>query len=477
MRALILHFRSAPARGILEQQTNVDPLDSAGTDGVSLEIAKRQVLLEALGHKVAICSAYDWADFPIAALEFERAEVIRMRVSLFGPGDSHFVSEAELKSAFRGSVLELKSQLAKVIDAFGLDLLFVHNVLSLPVHPVATVSLAELLRETQLPCAAIHHDILSEGAYKFTPTCNFARSILEEYYPPKMPNLRHWTINTRNKRTLGEKGVAAEVIHDTMDFDQRLEAEERAIIRGRLRAKYGIEPHDVVLFVGARIVPNKQTELAGHLTAVLQSLRQEMVGRKLYHGEVFSSKSRVVLVLAGRPERAFVGYQDRLSELFDTLRIMWRYVGDDVRPHRYENEGLYALYPDTYAMADFVLYPTGWEGFGNQLLEAIAAGLPVVLFEYPVFREDIAPQGVIVVSMGDTILKDRDSQGLVQLPADVLTQAAHEMIEILTDPEKFQSITAHNIGVGRKHFSFNVLRAHLGEAVSWAHETKGRKSR
>ena len=477
MRVLIFHFRSAPARGLLEQQTKVDPLDSAGTDGVSLEIAKRQVLLEAMGHKVAICSAYDWADFPVPALEFDREEVVRMRLNLFGPKLVDFAGEVEFESAFRASVPEMKSEMAKVVDSFEPNLLFVHNILSLPVHPVATVSLTELLRETQLPCSAIHHDILSEGAYKFAPTCNFARSILEGYYPPKMPNLRHWTINTRNKRSLKEKSVDAQVIHDTMDFDRRLEPGEHKRVRAHLRTKYGIEPHDVVLFVGARIVPNKQTELAGHLTAVLQSLRQEMVGRKLYHGEVFSSKSRVVLVLAGRPERAFVGYQDRLSELFDMLRIMWRYVGDDVRPHRYENEGLYALYPDMYAMADFVLYPTGWEGFGNQLLEAIAAGLPVVLFEYPVFREDIAPQGVIVVSMGDTILKNQDSQGLVQLPADVLSRAAHEMMEILTDPEKFQSITVHNVGVGRKHFSFNALRAHLGEAVSWARETKNRKSR
>jgi len=476
MRVLILHFRSAPARGLPEELANVDPLDSAGTDGVSLEIAKRQALLEDMGHKVAICSAYDWAAFPIPALEFDREEVTRMRLNLFGPEMADFSSEAELKSTFRVSVLELKSQLAKVIDAFGPSLLFVHNVLSLPVHPVATVSLAELLRETQLPCAAIHHDILSEGAYKFAPTCNFARSILEGYYPPKMPNLRHWTINTRNRRDLRKKGVDAEVIHDTMDFAQSLEPQERARVRVRLRAKYGIKPHDMVLFVGTRIVPNKQTELAGHVAAVLQSLRQEIAGRKLYHGKVFSSKSQVVLVLAGRPERDSIDYRDRLFELFDTLKIMWRYVGGDVRPCRSEDEGLYALYPDLYAMADFVLYPTGWEGFGNQLLEAFAAGLPVVLFEYPVFKEDIAPKGVEVVSLGDTTLKDRDSKGLVQLAAGALAQAADEMMRILTNAEKFQRIIAHNIAMGEKYFSFDVLQAHLGEAISWACQIKERRS-
>jgi len=346
--------------------------------------------------------------------------------------------------------------------------LFIHNILSLPVHPVATLALTELLKETGLPCVGIHHDVLSEGAYKFRPTLSFAKSVLDEYFPPTIPNLRHWTINSHNQRALEKKGIEAKVIHDTMDFDQKLDAAEQARIRASLRQKHSIKPNDIVLFVGARIVPNKQTELAGHLTAILQSLRQEMVGRKLYRGEVFSEESRVVLVLAGRPERAFADYRERLFELFDALRIVWMYVGNEVRPIRSEEEGLYALYPDMYTMADFVLYPTGWEGFGNQLLEAFAAGLPVVVFEYPVFKEDIAPKGVRVVSLGDTILEERDSAGLVQLPAEVLARTVHEMIAILTTPEVYRSITAHNIMVGKKYFSFDVLRTHLRDAIDWA---------
>lgn len=472
MKVLIIHFRSAPARRLPLKQANVDPLASAGTDGVSLEMAKRQALLESMGHEVAICSAYSWSDFPLPALEFDGEEVAAMRRNLFGAQMVNFASEAELKGAFNVSVQDLKQQLNRVMDDFQPDLLFVHNMFSLPVHPVATVSLTELLREVQLPCAAIHHDVLSEGAYKFTPTCEFARSILEEYYPPKMSNLRHWTINTLNRRRLEERGVHAEVIPDTMDFDHRLDPGEQARIRACLRAKYGIEPQDVVLFVGARIVPNKQTELAGRLTEVLQSLRPEMIGKKLYHGEVFSRKSQVVLVIAGRPERTFIDYQKRLFELFDALQIVWRYVGDDVRPYRSEDEGLYALYPDFYAMADFVLYPTGWEGFGNQLLEAFAAGLPVAVFEYPVFKEDIAPKGVRIVSFGDTLLEERDSRGLVQVAPEVLARAAREIITVLTNPDEFRRVTAHNTIVGKKHFSFDVLRAHLRDAIQWASSLK-----
>ncbi|MGB2885158.1 MAG: hypothetical protein WBC47_06180 [Dehalococcoidia bacterium] len=468
MKVLIIHFRSAPARDVQGKHANVDPLDSAGTDGVSLEIAKRRAVLEAMGHSVAICSAYDWADFPIHELEFDRGEVVRMVQNLFGPGIMDFAGEAEIRSVFNISRLELKRQLGEVIKDFAPNILFVHNVLSLPVHPVATVSLAELLREQYLPCAAIHHDILSEGAYKFTPTCNFGRSILEGYYPPIMANLTHWTINTRNKIALAGKGVKANVIHDTMDFDHRLKPKERVRIRARLRAKYGIQPHDVVLFVGARIVPNKQTELAGHLTAVLQNLRHEMIGKTLYHGEVFLDESRVILVIAGRPEHAFIDYQERLFRLLDELKIDWIFAGADVRPYRSEDEGLYALYPDFYSMADFVLYPTAWEGFGNQLLEAFAAELPLAVFEYPVFKEDIAPKGVEVVSLGDMLLPDRDPLGLVELPPEVLTRIARELTRILTSPEEFGSITKHNTAVGKEYFGFDVLRAHLNDATQWA---------
>ena len=470
MKVLILHFRSAPNHDSqeLRHRRRASEVDSAGTDGVSLEMMKRRTLLEAMGHEVSICSAYDWADFPVPALEFDSEEVMQMMQNLFGPGVVDSASEAELKRAFHIAFLELKQELGRVITDSAPGILFVHNILSLPVHPVATVALANLLRETGLPCAAIHHDVLSEGAYKFTPTCDFAKSILKKYFPPTMPNLGHWTINSRNQRSLKKKGIQANLIHDTMDFDQTLDVAEQTRIRAALRGKYSIKPNDIVLFVGSRIVPNKQIELAGHLAAMLQSLRQEIVGRKLYHGGVFREESRLVLVLAGRPERAFGDYRERLFELFDALGIAWMYVGNEVRPIRWEDEGFYALYPDMYAMADFVLYPTGWEGFGNQLLEAFAAGLPVAVFEYPVFKEDIAPKGVRVVSLGDTILEKRDPADFAELPAEVISRAAHEMIAIMTTPESYQSITAHNIMMGRRYFGFDVLRTHLREAINGA---------
>jgi glycosyltransferase involved in cell wall biosynthesis len=114
------------------------------------------------------------------------------------------------------------------------------------------------------------------------------------------------------------------------------------------------------------------------------------------------------------------------------------------------------------------LYTTGWEGFGNQLLEAFAAELPVVVFEYPVFKEDIAPKGVEVVSLGDTILSESDSMGLVQISPEVLFRATHQIMELLTNPEQWRHVASKNTKVGKNHFSYDVLRAHLDDAIEWA---------
>ena len=54
---------------------------------------------------------------------------------------------------------------------------------------------------------------------------------------------------------------------------------------------------------------------------------------------------------------------------------------------------IYSLW-DTYVFADFVTYPSLWEGWGNQLLEAIRAKLPIMLFEYPVYKVDIKDKGL-----------------------------------------------------------------------------------
>lgn len=89
-----------------------------------------------MSHEVTVCSACDWAGFPIPALEFDSEEVMQMMHNSFGPRLVDFASEAQLKRAVDISCLELKLELGKVIMDFTPGILFIHNPLFLPIHMV-----------------------------------------------------------------------------------------------------------------------------------------------------------------------------------------------------------------------------------------------------------------------------------------------------------------------------------------------------
>ncbi|MCP4215779.1 MAG: glycosyltransferase family 4 protein, partial [bacterium] len=115
---------------------------------------------------------------------------------------------------------------------------------------------------------------------------------------------------------------------------------------------------------------------------------------------------------------------------------------------------------DSYVFADFVTYPSLWEGWGNQLLEAIRARLPFLLFEYPVYEVDIKEKGLHAVSLGNNIT-GYDGQGLAQIEPKIMETAADEAVELLTGEQHYKKTVEHNFQVGQTHFSMNALRRHL----------------
>lgn len=465
MKILIIHYRSAP-RSAQQAAGTASTSESAGTDGVSLEIAKRTELLEELGHTVAVCSAYPWADIPLPELEFEDEKALRTMRDLFDPERRSEADDRELERRFDAEKEQLLEGFRREFGAFAPDLVFVHNVLCLPIHPAATEALIDWLRETGLPCAAIHHDILNEGAYQFVPTCDRAKQLLSANYPPRLPNLRHWTINLRNQRALAKMGFEAEVIHDTLDYGKVLEDAAREKMRETLRKRWGIDRADVVLLLSTRIVPNKQAEIAGDLCRAVEEVKEQYVGRRIDEERTVSSESRVRLVLAGRPERAFLAYRDAVFSHYDELEIDWKYVGDEVFP--LTDAEHFSLYPDTYTAADFALYPSRWEGFGNQFLEIVASRLPAAVFEYPVFTEDIAPLGFKIVSLGSEAGPPYGDEGLRPLSEKRLRAAAEEIWTTLTQPGRRTADIEANFRLAAESFGLPVLKSHLEGAIAWA---------
>jgi len=124
---------------------------------------------------------------------------------------------------------------------------------------------------------------------------------------------------------------------------------------------------------------------------------------------------------------------------------------------------IYSLW-DAYAFADLVTYPSLWEGWGNQFLEALRARLPILLFEYPVYQADIKDKGFDVISLGSEI-QGHDDLGLVQVAPRTIEAAADLAVDLLTDNRLCQATVEHNFQLGRQHYSLDALQGYLSPLV------------
>ena len=102
-----------------------------------------------------------------------------------------------------------------------------------------------------------------------------------------------------------------------------------------------------------------------------------MKGRKLYNGQPFTG--RAVLVYSGLTERQSLDYRKKLDELADRLGIR----AIDISSSSSLSQSAFF---EAYGIADIVTYPTVFEGWGNQLLEALVYRKPLALFRYSVLR-------------------------------------------------------------------------------------------
>ena len=83
-----------------------------------------------------------------------------------------------------------------------------------------------------------------------------------------------------------------------------------------------------------------------------------------------------------------------LEQLANEEGVDMRVVADRVGEVRQrDSEGRRYTLWDLYHHADFVTYPSLYEGFGNALLEAIYFRKPVLINRYSIFVRDIEPKG------------------------------------------------------------------------------------
>ena len=400
-----------------------------GTDGVSLEAAKWAMVLRRMGHRVFRCAGElepdDPAGFLVPEMHFAHPLIRWIQAQAFGPTS---LDTPELREAIEKQAAHLQGRLREFLQTFRIQLLVVENALAIPMNIPLGVALARLIAETEIPTIAHHHDFYWERE-RFRACA--VPHLLDAAFPPQLPSIRHVVINSLARQALqARRGIEAELIPNVFDFAAPPPTPDE--FNADFRESIGLEEGDLLFLQPTRVIPRKGIELAIELVHRLGDRRAK-------------------LVITHPAGDEGMEYLERLREEARRKGVDLYYVADRIGSGRSVGGGerkVYALW-DAYIHADFVTYPSLWEGFGNALLEAVYFRKPVLVNRYPVYVADIAPLGF----------------DFVEIEGQVRDKAVEEVRCFLDDPARRNAAVERNFRLGREHFSLEILEEKLMELL------------
>jgi glycosyltransferase involved in cell wall biosynthesis len=389
----------------------------AGTDGVSLEAAKWSHILEKNGHHCFWFAGEIDRDpqrslkVPEAFFQHETNKAID--AAIFGrkrrsPATTQAIHDLRVS---------LKKQLYAFIDRFRIEMLVAQNLLTIPMHLSLGLAMTEVIAETQIPTVAHHHDFYWERP-RFS--VNAVGDYLRMAFPPNLPNIEHVVINSAAQEELALRtGVSSVIIPNVLDFENPPLSDEKDTLT--FRKTMGLTPEDFLILQPTRIVQRKGIEHAIDLVHELGNRHFKLLISHEAGDEGFE-------------------YAEWLTEHardrgVDLRLIATRVPGDPNRPTLW----------DLYAHADFITYPSLYEGFGNAFLEAVYFRKPLLINRYAIFVRDIEPKGFDLIVM-DGFLTKKNVQ---------------KVKEVLEQPALRERMTDHNYAVASRHYSYATLGRQL----------------
>lgn len=391
----------------------------AGTDGVSLEVAKWAAILEEMGHTcfyfAGQCDRPAARSLIVPDAFYQEPEVLARHQAFFSrptrtPDDTVWIEEKRVY---------FRKWLHEVVAQFNLDLLIPQNVLAIPLNIPLGLALTDLIAETGIPTIAHHHDLAWERK-RFL--INGVGDYLSAAFPPDLPSIQHVVINSLAQQQLAHRrGLSSLLVPNVMDFATPPPPPDE--YAADVRQALGVADGELLILQPTRIIARKGIEHALELVARLER------------------PSCLVISHAGGDEGE--AYERRLRRYANLLGVKALFVGDIIGEKRgvaADGRKVYSL-ADVYAHADFVSYPSLIEGFGNAFLEAIYFHKPLLVQRYDVYAADIAPKGFQLVEFDEFITDE------------AVTAVTH----LLDNPDQVARMTAYNYRLAQKHYSFQTL--------------------
>ena len=422
-----------------------------GVDGVSLEVDKWIGVLQRLGHEVfTIAGSYTQ---PVESVptehQFELPDIrftsdfqhdVELQVFPHMWRRPPHPSSQELRQIVEQIVTrgrKLGETLHDIVKQHEIDVLIGQNTNAMPMTILGGVAMYYVSTVQRVATIFHHHDFWWERS-RFSNSR--IETLLNRIMPPVDLGLEHVVISSYAAHILASlKRVQPHIIPNCEDFEHPVVSDD---YNRHFREDMGFSNDDILVVQPTRIVPRKRIEDSVLLVARLGERYPELRNRLKYI---------ISLYQGDEPDEDYiVRIQRRAADLGVSLSI----ISERVRSVRGTDDQGRRLYTnrDVLANADLATYLSVWEGFGNALLEAVAARVPVATTTYLVYKTDIMTCG-----MRNIELRDRYTDGVLEIDDSVLDQ----IYQVLTTPELRAEIVEHNFTVGQREFGLSQLEHRL----------------
>ena len=399
-----------------------------GTDGVSLEASKWANVLWESGHKSYWYGGKLNTDPDMSMLVphayFGNPDISWINDRIFGVS----TRDKEVTRQIYALTEHLKRTIYDFVARFEIDVLVAQNALCIPMNVPLGLALTTFIAETSFPVIAHHHDFYWERD-RFT--INAIGDILRMAFPPVLPSIQHVTINSTAQTALSHRcGASSILVPNVLEFEKPPKSIDD--FNEDFRREIGLEEDDIMFLQPTRVVPRKGIEHAIQLVASLRN-------------------PKCKLVISHESGDEGDDYLTMLAELAESYNVDLRYVANRIGESRFEKDGVktYDL-GDAYVHADFITYPSLYEGFGNALIEAFYFRKPVLVNRYSIYVSDIEPKGFRVISMDGFLTKEVGSQ----------------VERVISDQVYREEMVDHNYQLGKAFFSYSVLKRKLRALIT-----------
>ena len=401
----------------------------AGTDGVTLESSKWADVFESNGYRCYWFAGKLDRDehrcFMVPETYFQHEHNVSINERIIG--------QKKRDPQVTGDIHRLRSMLKKHLHAFikqfDIDLLVAENALSIPMHVPLGLALTETIAETQIPTIAHHHDFYWE---RIRFTRNAVSDYLRMAFPPNLPNIHHVVINSEAQEQLALRtGISSTIIPNVLDFEHPPSSNPEG--SRRFRNILGLQPDDRIILQPTRIIQRKGIEHAIELVRELKDPRNKLVVSHEAGDEGFE-------YLEWLKEYAC---EQNVDLRLVTVQITDPWLKNGV------NKKTISLW-DVYPFADFITYPSLYEGFGNAFIEAVYFKKPVLINRYANFIRDIEPLGFDLAVMDGYLSK----------------RVVQKVKQILTSSHRRNQMVNLNYEIAARHYSYPLLRRRLSAALS-----------